>query len=156
MLLSSPTPEEDPTDTGPTITCKLVSAFVLSWLDYCNSTLAGLPKSTIVHLRRIQNPAVCLMCGLGPRDPVTKSVHELHWLPIRFRIMYKLCLMMHNVHTGISPGYIKETLTPMAGLPNCSRLRSSASTNYPPFTTRLESGRFRMPALPCGTVYQIN
>ena len=44
--------------------------------------------------------------------------------------MYKLCLMMHNVHTGCSPGYIKETLTPTAGLPNCSRLRSSASTNY--------------------------
>ena len=39
---------------------------------------------------------------------------------------------------------------PKAGLPNRSRLRSSASTNYklpdPLFTTRLESGLFHMSA----------
>ena len=108
---------------GPTITCRRVSAFVSSRPDYCNSILAGLPKSTIAHLQRIQNAAVRLVWGLGPCDHVTKSVCELHWLPIQFRIMYNLCLMMLNVHTGCSPGYIKKILTLMAGLPNRSRLR---------------------------------
>ena len=74
---------------------------------------------------------VHLVSGLRPRDQVTKSLRELHWLPIQFRIMYKLCLMMHNVHIGCSPGYItKEILTPMAELPNRSRPCSSVSTNY--------------------------
>ena len=71
-----------------------------SRLDYWNSTRASLAMSTIAHLQRIQNVAVCLVCGLGPCDHVTKYLHGLHWLPIRFCIMYKLCLMMHNVHTG--------------------------------------------------------
>ena len=31
---------------GPEVTATLVSAFVLSKLDYCNAVLAGLPKST--------------------------------------------------------------------------------------------------------------
>ena len=94
---------------GHTITCRLVSASVSSRLYYCNSTRAGLPKSTIAHLQRVQNAAVHLVCGLVPRDHVTKSLRELNWLPIRFSIVYKLCLMMHNVHTGYRPSYIKET-----------------------------------------------
>ena len=56
---------------GPSITCSLMSAFVSSRLDYCNLTLAGLPMSTIAHLQRVQNAAVRLVCGLGPRDHVT-------------------------------------------------------------------------------------
>ena len=74
---------------------------------------------------------VRLVCGFSSRDHVTKSVRELHWLSIWSCIMYKLCLMMHNVHTGCSPGYIKKILTPMAGMPNRSRQRSAASTIRP-------------------------
>ena len=113
---------------GPTNTCRLVSAFVSSRLDYCNSILAGLSNSTIGHLLHVQNAAVHRVCGLGPCAHVTKSLHELHGLPIRFCIVYKLCLMMHNVHMICCPRYI----TPTAGLPtgNRSRLHSSASINY--------------------------
>ena len=35
---------------GPTITSRLVSAFVTSRLDYCNALFAGLPQSTIALL----------------------------------------------------------------------------------------------------------
>ena len=79
------------------------------------------------HLQRVPSAAVRLMCGLGQRDHVSKSLCELHWLPIRFRIVCKLWLMMYNVHIECSLGYIKEILTSTAGLPNRS---SSASTNY--------------------------
>ena len=89
-------------------------------------------------LRAFQRPPSCIYNASRMQQyvwyvvstHVTKSLSKLHWLPIRFRIMYKLCLTMYNVHTGCSLGYIKAILTPTAGLPNCSRLRSSASTNY--------------------------
>ena len=87
---------------GSTITYRLVSTFVSSRLDYCNSILAGLPKSTIVQLQRIQNAVVRPVCDLGRHDHVIKSLRQLHWLPIQFCIVYKLCLMMHNVHTRCS------------------------------------------------------
>ena len=58
------------------------------------------------------------------------SLRELHWLLIRYQIIYKLCLMMHNAHVGRSPRYVNEMLTATAHLPNRNRLRSSARIRY--------------------------
>ena len=55
----------------------LVSAFVLSRLDYCNSVLAGLPAVTLKPLQRVMNAAVCLVAGLGWRDHITPAVDRL-------------------------------------------------------------------------------
>ena len=118
MLLSSLTHEEGLTYTGSHYHMQTVSAFDWNWLVYCNSILTGLPKSTTAYLHCIQNVEVRPVYDLGPSDHVTKSLRELHWLPIQFCIVYKLCLMMHDVHKRCSPGYIKDILTPMAGLPN--------------------------------------
>ena len=115
---------------GPTITSRLVSAFVTSRLDYCNALLTGHPQSTIAQLQRVQNAAVRLVGTLRPRDIVGALLGELHWLPIRYRIIYKLCLMMHNAHVGRSPRCVNEMLTATAHMPKRNRLRSSASTRY--------------------------
>ena len=84
--------------------CSRSSSFAVIWHRDRYSIPATTLQSTIAHLQRVQNAAARLVCGLGPRDHVTKSQRELHCLPIRFHIVYKLCLMMHNVHTGFSPG----------------------------------------------------
>jgi len=64
----------------------LVSAFILSGLDYCNAVLAGLPKSTIAPQQRVQNAAARLVARLGPRDHVTSTIRDLHWLPVQHHI----------------------------------------------------------------------
>ena len=46
---------------GKEVTSQLVSVFVLSRLDYCNSLLAGLPSTTVKPLQRVQNAAVRLV-----------------------------------------------------------------------------------------------
>jgi len=45
---------------GPDITAILVSAFVLSKLDYCNAILARLPKATIAPLHAAARLIACL------------------------------------------------------------------------------------------------
>ena len=84
---------------GPEITASLVSAFVTSRLDYCNAVLAGLPKSTLAPLQRVQNAAARLITGISIRDHVTPALQQLHWLPVPYRVTYKLCLLMHLIHT---------------------------------------------------------
>ena len=108
----------------------LVTAFVMSHLDYCHTLLVGLPQSTIVPLQRVPNAAVHLVSELRPRDHVTSSLREFHWLPILYHIMYKLCWTMHNAHVSHIPHYIIDTLSPIADMLNRGRLRSSASSKY--------------------------
>jgi len=76
---------------GPDLTAAVFSVFVLSRLDYCNAILAGLPRSTTAPLQRAQNATARLIARLSPRDHVTSTLRKLHWLPVPYRITYKLC-----------------------------------------------------------------
>jgi len=36
------------------------------------------------------------------------TLKDYHWLPIKQRIVFKLCLLMHQVHTGRAPSYLRS------------------------------------------------
>ena len=69
----------------------LVSAFVLSRLDYCNSPLSGCPQYLLNRLQKVQNNAACLILKAPKTDHITLHLRTLHWLPIDATIKYKLC-----------------------------------------------------------------
>ena len=102
---------------GENITARLVSTFVISRLDYCNGILVGLPQSTIAPFQRVQNAAVRIVKGLSPRDHITEARRNLHWLPIKSRVIYKPCILMHMVHIGCGPGYISELVSATSAHP---------------------------------------
>ena len=81
--------------------------------------------STLAPLQRVLHAAARLVMNLGPRDPVTPALRELHWLPIQSRIQFKLCLLVHHAIGGRSPGYISELVIPVADIPGRSTLRSA-------------------------------
>ena len=114
---------------GTEVTTQLVLAFVTSRLDYCNSVLAGLPQVTLEPLQRVQNAAARLILDLNLRDHVTPGLHQLHWLPVRFRIQYKLCLIMHAI-PGRSPVYLTECVQTVASGASRPGLRSADSSLY--------------------------
>ena len=71
-----------------------MSALVFYRVDYCNSSLAGLPAGALAPLQLVLNVATRFVADLRPRDHVTSVQRSLHWLPIRQRkegIQYKLC-----------------------------------------------------------------
>ena len=51
---------------GRQVAAQLVSAFIISRLDYGNATLSGLPQSTLAPLQRVLNAAARLVCDLRP------------------------------------------------------------------------------------------
>ena len=103
---------------------KVSSAFVQSRIDYCNSVFAGLPDITLLSLRRATNAAVRLVAGLGPRDPVTAAMRELHW-PIGFRLKYKLSTVAYCSERFLSRIHLCTILIPVSVLP----LRFSTSAH---------------------------
>ena len=107
---------------GRKVTLGLVSAFVTTRLDYCNSVLTGLPQVTIDPLQRVQYAAARLVAGIETQDHITPVLRSLHWLPIRLRIQYKLCVLMHLVRSGRSPAYLADMMTATADLPGRERL----------------------------------
>jgi len=81
---------------GRDVTKRLVTALVLSHLDYCNAVLAGLPASTLAPFQWVLHAMARTVLDLKPCDRVTPAVQELHWLPVTEKIQYKLCLMVHK------------------------------------------------------------
>ena len=70
---------------------KLVTSFVLSKLDYCNSLFVGLSDNQIKRLQVAQNSAARLIKRQGRRCHITPILYDLHWLPVQQRIQYKIC-----------------------------------------------------------------
>ena len=55
---------------------------------------------------------------------------SLHWLPIAYRIRFKLCVLMHGVHNRTSPSYLTDATIPISSLPGHRRLHSVRTTEY--------------------------
>jgi len=119
------------TQGGHNNTTRLVLATVTSRLDYCNAALAGLPQATVAPLQRVQNSATRLMFKLSSREHVTPCLLQLHWLPVRWRVQFKLCCIMHSsVLYGTCPAYLTNIVEPAGAGRTRSGLRSTSSTDY--------------------------
>ena len=67
---------------------------LMSHLDYSNSLYNGLPAVTIDKLQITQNLAAKVILNLPKFASATTAMFELHWLPIRQRIKYKLATIV--------------------------------------------------------------
>ena len=86
----------------------LVHAFVTSRVDYCNSLLYGTPASHLNKVQRVLNAAARLACRAPRYCRITPLMRELHWLPIRQRIHFKMLLFTFKAIHGIAPLYIQD------------------------------------------------
>ena len=75
----------------------LLSASVLSVLDYCNSLPSGCPKHLLEKLWKVQNWAARLILKAHKQDQVSPLLRTLHWLPIQACIKYKLSTLCHSL-----------------------------------------------------------
>ena len=85
-------------------------SLVLSKLDYCNVLLTGLPDFYISKLQRVQNCAAKVIFKKRKFDNVTPLLHDLHWLPVRERINFKVATFCYKFFENSTPLYISSLL----------------------------------------------
>ena len=118
---------------------QLVSAFIISRLDYGNATLSGFPQSTLAPLQRVLNAAARLVCYLRPREHVTSALIGLHWLPVAARIEFKICVLAYQSLNSTAPAYLSDMLQPVSSLQR-QTLRSATNSELFVPRTRLRVG----------------
>lgn len=91
---------------------KLFHGLVLSKIDFCNSIFYDLPDYELRSLQLLINSAVRLVIGLPrfSRDHISPYLIDLHILPIKARIEYKICLLTFNALRYGEPKYLSELL----------------------------------------------
>ena len=89
----------------------IIHAFVTTNLDYCNAILYGPPKAHLNCLQLVQNRAVRIVTFTEKYEHITPSLMDLNWLPVEYRIIYKILLLIYKAINGLSPRYISNLLS---------------------------------------------
>ena len=88
-----------------------VSALVFSPMDYCNSLFYGISEELLSRLQSVQNCAARLVRGKRKKKCSTKEfIRECHWLRVKERIAYKICLIVHKCLHGTAPKCLTDML----------------------------------------------
>ena len=95
-----------------TATQKLVLSLVISKLDYCNSLFYNMSLKNIHKLQLIQNNAARLVKKASKRPSAKLLLKDLHWLPVKDRIVYKIAVLVYNIiNNNSSPSYLTKLIT---------------------------------------------
>ena len=134
----------------------LLCTLVLSQLDYVNSVLSRAPTTSIKPYQTIQNFAVWVAYKKSRRENVYTCLQELHWLPIKYRTMFKVLTIVYNTVQRKAPQYLREKLK-QKHLPRTTRQSTSSTITLDiPFNRKkhLLTGALAMPQQNIGMTSQ--
>ena len=106
----------------------IATALVSSRLDYCNSLLHNIAIKDITKLQLVQN----CMAMVGTRSPrFSRSVpllRSLHWLPVRYRIIVKICAIIYQALSTKQSEYLHLLRSSGSHLLSVPRVKTNAGT----------------------------
>ena len=79
-------------------------------LDYCNALLHDVSQYQQQRLQRVLNAAARLICHLPKYYHISPVLKDLHWLPIKYRVIFKITLLVFKVLHGLAPSYLENLI----------------------------------------------
>ena len=116
----------------------LANALVSSRLDYCNSLFLSLTDFELRRLQLVQNSLCRVVIRSSKYSHITPQLKKLHWLPVKYRIQFKIGLITYKILNQGQPVYLRELIHPYT----YSRNTSEAPLNSSSFTPSLSTVRF--------------
>ena len=86
----------------------IVNSLVVSCLDYCNALFSGISQQLMHQLQLIQNACAKAITRKYKHDHMEDDLAKLHWLNVRKRVVFKICLLSYKAVNGLAPAYLKE------------------------------------------------
>ena len=93
-----------------TASATLVSVFVLSRIDYCNSLLFGSTRDVTSYLQLIENYAAQVIWHRPKPSNITTNL-RLGWLPVKVRGIYRIACLCFHFHSSTAPSYVDDMYT---------------------------------------------
>ena len=95
--------------------------------DHCNGLLVGSHSYLLDRLQSVLNSAARLVLNIPKFSHISAAIRdELHWLPIRRRIDFKIALMVRHCLVGAAPEYLMELCHPVGSADGRQCLRSAS------------------------------
>ena len=88
----------------------LVHALITSKIDFCNAILYGAPENLLQKLQGVQNCVARSVCLKSKYECITPLLQELHWLPVEYRIEFKILLVTFKCLNNVAPYYLQELI----------------------------------------------
>ena len=107
---------------------QVVHAFVTSRIDMYNSTYFGLPNLQINRIQKVLNAAARMITRQRLSDHITPTLQQLHWLPVKQRIVFKVLTLTVKALSGECPAYLADLINVQQT--RRTGLRSGDGKNY--------------------------
>lgn len=100
---------------------------MFSCIDFYNALLARVSKATLNRFQVVQISAARILTRSMLSDHIPSILESLYWLPVSFRVDFKILMLTYKSLHGLALPYLSELLIPYTPV---RELRSSKTLNY--------------------------
>ena len=106
----------------------LANALVSNRIDYCNSLFYSLDSRQLRRLQAVQNTLSRIVTLSSRFSPTTPLLKKLHWLPIKYRIIFKTNVITYKALSQQHPMYLSSLLKNYSSTKNTRRCNPANHT----------------------------